>query len=205
MADNNLIADFADYRKFVAATHVFKNTSGASRFFAYVGPNGKELAAGPATDTTDGEVYVHEDSFVHPMGILEKQAINRDLANGNIKYGNRGVSFYRVKNLTQVAAQNVTMTQPGRIVGAWYVATAGSATGTIAIANTTQSGANIVTAVATSLSNATTNKVKQLTIDATAASGYDVKAGDVITCTPGAVGGAGTTGDVFIAVAHHSE
>lgn len=204
MADNNQIADFADYRKFVAATHVFKNTSGAKRFFAYVGPNGKELEAGPASDLNDGEVYVHEDSFVHPMGLLEKQAISRDMAAGNIKYGTQGVSFYRVKSLTQTTAQTVTMTRPGRVVGAWYVATAGSATGTIAIANTTQS-ANIVTAVATSLSNATTDKVKQLTVDATAASGYDVKAGDVITCTPGATGGAGTTGDIFLAVAHHSE
>lgn len=205
MADNNQIADFSDYRKFVAATHVFKNTSGASRFFAYIGPNGKELAAGPATDTADGEVYIHEDSFVHPMGILERQAISRDLAAGNIKYGNQGVSFYRVKSLTQTTAQTLVMTRPGRVVGAWYVATAGSATGTIAIANTTQSNANIVTAVATSLSNASTDKVKQLTVDATATSGYDVKAGDTLTFTPGATGGAGTTGDVFIAVAHHSE
>ena len=205
MANNNLLADFSDYRKFILASHVYKNTSGASRFFAYVGPNGKELAAGPTNDLADGEVYVQEDSFVHPQGILARQAISRDLANGNIKYGNQGVTFYRVKSLTQTTAQTVTMTKPGRVVGAWYVATAGSATGTIEIENTTQSGANIVTAVATSLSNAATDKVKQLTIDATATSGYDVKAGDVITCTPGATGGAGTTGDVFIAVAHHSE
>lgn len=205
MANNNLIADFSDYRKFVAATHVFKNTSGAARFFAYVGPNGKELAAGPAGDLNDGEVYLHEDTFVHPMGILERQAISRDMASGSLKYGNKGVEIYRIKGLTQTTAQTLLMTKPGRVVGAFYVATAGTATGTIAIANTTQSGANIVTAVATSLSNATTDKVKQLTIDTTSSSGYDVKAGDTITFTPGATGGSGTTGDVFFAVAHHSE
>jgi len=204
MANNNLIADFADYRKFVAATHVFKNTSGSARFFAYVGPNGTELDPGPTSDLNDGEVYLHEDTFVHPMGILERQAISRDMAAGNIKYGNKGVDIYRIKSLTQTTAQTLVMSKPGRVVGAFYVATAGSATGTIAITNTTQT-ATIVTAVATSLSNATTDKVKQLTLDATASSGYDVKAGDTITFTPGATGGAGTTGDVFFAVAHHSE
>jgi hypothetical protein len=205
MADNNQIADFSDYRKFVTATHVFKNTSGAKRFFAYVGPNGKELEAGPETDLVDGEVYIHQDSFVHPTGLLANQALNRDLAAGNIKYGNKGVTIYRVKGLTQTTAQTVAMAQPGRVVGAWYAATAGSATGNITIVNTTQSNASVVAATETTLSTATTDKVKQLTIVATAASGRDVKAGDVITCTPGATGGAGTTGDVFIAVAHHSE
>lgn len=205
MADNNQIADFADYRKFVTATHVFKNTSGAKRFFAYIGSNGKELEPGPSGDLADGEVYIHEDSFVHPTGILAKQAISRDLAAGNIKYGNQGVRFYRVKSLTQTTAQTVAMPQAGRIVGAWYVATAGSATGNITVVNTTQSNASVVAATETSLSDAPTNKVKQLSVDATSASGRDVKAGDVITCTPGATGGAGTTGDVFIAVAHHSE
>jgi hypothetical protein len=204
MANNNLIADFSDYRKFVSATHVFKNTSGIARFFAYVGPNGKELAAGPSGNVNEGEVYLHEDTFVHPMGILERQAISRDMAAGNLKYGNKGVDIYRIKGLTQTAAQTLIMTKPGRVVGAFYVATAGSATGTIAITNTTQSNKEIVTAVSTTLSNATTDRVKQLIIVATSTSGYDVKAGDTITFTPGA-GGSNTTGDVFFAVAHHSE
>jgi len=204
MANNNLIADFADYRKFVAATHVFKNTSGVSRFFAYIGPNGKELAAGPSGDLNDGEVHVQEDSFVHPMGILAKQALNRDLSSGAVKYGNQGVTFYRVKGLTQTTAQNFTVTRPGRVVGAWYVAIAGTAAGNITGVNTTQSNSGIFASTPTTLSNAATDKVKQLTILDTSASGYDVKAGDQITVTPSG-GGAGTNGDVFFAIAHHSE
>ena len=208
MANNNLLADFEDYRKFVTATSVFKSTAGVDRFFGYVGPNGttlKTLVTSPTEGANiqdrGGEVYISEDSFVHPQGILAKQAIARDLASGAIKIGKSGVTIVRVKSLTQAVTQSVTATGAGRVVGAWYVATAGTATGTIAVA---VGAAPIVVATATTLSNATTDKVKQLSIDYTSSTGRNVLSGDSITCTPGATGGSGTTGDVFLAIAYHS-
>lgn len=206
MADNNLITDFEDYRNAAVATDVFRNTSGADRFFAYVGPNGKTLSAlGPNNIHRGGEVFISADSFVHPQGILAKQAIARDLALGNIKVGNKGVTIVRVKSLTGTTVQDTTATGSGRIIGAWYVPTTGSATGNITIANFTQSGTpDIVAATVTTLSNATTNKVLPLVINVTATTGRDVLAGDVIRCTPGATGNANTTGDVFLAIAYHS-
>ena len=56
MADNNTYGEFESYRKFQNATEVFKNTSGAERFFAYIGSLGKTLA--------NNEVFVtHLDIF----------------------------------------------------------------------------------------------------------------------------------------------
>ena len=206
MANNNLITDFEDYRNAAVATDVFRNTSGADRFFAYVGPNGKTLSAlGPNNIHRGGEVVVSADSFVHPQGILAKQAIARDLALGNIKVGNKGVTIVRIKSLTGTTAQTTTATGSGRIVGAWYVPTAGTATGNITITNPTATpNTGVVTATITSLSNATINKVLQLVIDVSDTTGRDVVAGDVITCTPGATGNVNTTGDVFLAIAYHS-
>ena len=204
MANNNLLTDFEDYRKFVTATSVFKNTTGVERFFAYVGPNGKNLAAGVTSNLVNGgEIVISEDSFVHPQGILAKQAIARDLSAGAIKIGKSGVTIVRVKTLTGTTAQTFTATGTGRIVGAFYQAMTGTATGAItSCVNTTQSGAIVlIAAVATPAANAATDRVKSLPLDATATTGVNVVSGDVITVTPALTSHAG---DIYFAIAYHS-
>lgn len=204
MANNNLLADFEDYRKFVTATSVFKNTTGVERFFAYVGPNGKNLAAGVTSNLVNGgEIVISEDSFVHPQGILAKQAIARDLSAGAIKIGKSGVTIVRVKALTGTNPQTFTATGTGRIVGAFYQAMTGTATGAItSCVNTTQADKVVlIAAVATPAANAATDKVKSLPLDATATTGVNVVSGDVITVTPALTAHAG---DIYFAIAYHS-
>jgi len=187
MANGNELTDSATYRNALMTTDVFKNTSGALRFFAYVGPNGKELAS--------GAVELVQGSFVHPMGILEKQAILRDLSAGNIKYGKSGVRFYTIANLTGNTAGTAIVQSAGRVVGAWFVPVSGAAgTGTITVVTT--AGSLVANTAGTQIGD-TSNKVKELTI---AAAGQDVAAGDVITATP-AIGG--NVARVVIAVAEH--
>ena len=203
MADNNLITDFEDYRNAAVATDVFKNTSGADRFFAYVGPNGKTLSAlGPNDIHRGGEVFISADSFVHPQGILAKQAIARDLALGNIKVGNKGVTIVRVKGLTSTTAVDTTATGSGRVVGAWFVPTSGTTAGETTITNNTTSK-TIVAATVNPLVAATINRVKQFVIVVTDVTGRDVVAGDVIRCTP-TTSMSTSLGDVFLAIAYHS-
>lgn len=104
------IRDFASYRNLLLATHTFKNEN-VTRFFGYVGFNGKNL--GPK------EVSVSQDSFVHPMGALARTAVLRDVSNGDLKYGNEGVSFVS-KDLTGGTADTYTHSgAPGRVVGVW--------------------------------------------------------------------------------------
>lgn len=187
MANGNDLTDSETYRNSLMTTDVFKNTSGATRFFAYVGPNGKELAS--------GAVELVQGNFVHPMGILEKQAVLRDLSAGNIKYGKNGVRFYTIAGLTGTTAATATVQQGGRVVGAWFVPVSGTAgNGTITVATT--AGALVATVAGTQIGDAA-NRVKELTV---ASTGYDVAAGDVITATP-ALGA--NVGRVVIAVAEH--
>ncbi len=205
MANNNLLTDFEDYRKFVTATSVFKNTAGVERFFAYVGPNGKNLAAGVTSNLVNGgEIVISEDSFVHPQGILAKQAIARDLSAGAIKIGKSGVTIVRVKNLGGTTPGTFTATGTGRIVGAFYEAKTGTATnGSItSCVNTTQTNAPVfVPSIPTPASNAITDKVKSFPLDATANTGVNVVSGDVITVTPALTS---ATGDIYFAIAYHS-
>jgi len=187
MANGNDLNDSETYRNALMATDVFKNTSGAARFFAYVGPNGKELAS--------GAVELVQGNFAHQMGVLEKQAILRDLANGNVRYGKNGVRFYTVTGLTGTTAKTAEVQQGGRVVGAWFIPVSGTAgNGTVVLAST--AGSLVASTAGTQIAD-TANRVKELTI---AAAGQDVAAGDVITVTP-ALGA--NVGRVVIAVAEH--
>jgi len=188
MANGNDLTDSETYRNSLMTTDVFKNTSGAKRFFAYVGPNGKELAV--------GAVELVQSSFVHPMGILEKQAILRDLSAGNIKYGKNGVTFYTIAGLSGTTTATATVQFAGRVVGAWFVPVSGTAgNGTIAVA--TPAGPLVAAGTAGTQIGDAANRVKELTV---ASTGYDVAAGDVITATP-ALGV--NVARVVIAVAEH--
>lgn len=104
------LRDFASYRNLLLATHTFKNET-VTRYFGYVGFNGRVL--GPK------EVFAAQDSFVHPMGSLARTALLRDVSNGDLKYGNEGVSFVS-KDLTGGTADTYTHSgAPGRVVGVW--------------------------------------------------------------------------------------
>lgn len=189
MADNNLIADFATYRTYLTSTSTYKNTSGATRFFAYIGPNGKTL--------DNNVVELVTDSFVHQQGILAKQAINRDLAAGFVKLG-KGVTFHTISGLTGTTAKSVTATSPGKVVGIWYKgATDAAAAGTITIAST--EGNLVAGATAVPLAAAATDKVKEFTL---VAAGQTIAANSVITATPASFGS--NTGEVIVAIAYHS-
>jgi hypothetical protein len=187
MANGNDLNDSATYRNALMVTDVFKNTSGAARFFAYVGPNGKELAS--------GAVELVQGNFVHPMGILEKQAILRDLAAGSVRYGKNGIRLYTISGLTGTTAGSAIVQQGGRVVGAWFIPVSGTA-GNGTITATTTAGSLVATVAGTQIGD-TANKVKELTI---VAAGQDVVAGDTITATP-AIGA--NTARVVIAVAEH--
>lgn len=190
MANNNTYGEFENYRKYFTATEVYKNTSGAERFFAYIGPNGKTLA--------NNEVYVQHDSFVHPQGILARQALNRDIASGAVKYGNKGVKFHVVSGITGTTAQTFKTEGPGKVVAVFYKGlTDAAAAGTVTVASTE---GNIVAAgTAVPLAAASTNAVKEFTL---ASAGQTVAANSTITVTPAAF--STNTGEMYIAIAYHS-
>ena len=187
MPNGNDLTDHLSYRNSLLTTDVFKNTSGATRFFAYVGPNGKQLDS--------AAVELVQGNFVHPLGILAKQALNRDLASGAVKYGKNGVKFYTARGVTGTTAQNLVVEAAGRIVGAWFIPKSGTAgNGTITVTST--AGSVVATTPGTQIGDAA-NRVKDLTI---ATAGRDVLEGDQITVTP-ALGL--NTAVVVIAVAEH--
>lgn len=190
MANNNTYGEFDNYRKYQTATEVYKNTSGAERFFAYIGPNGKSLAS--------NEVYVQQESFVHPQGILARQAMNRDISSGALKYGNKGVTFHHLTGLTGTTAQTFKTNGPGKIVAAFYKGlTDAGAAGTITVAST--EGNVVAGGTAVPLAAATTNAVKEFTI---ASAGATVAGNSTITVTPASFGS--NTGEIYIAIAYHS-
>ena len=189
MADNNTFGEFESYRKFQNATEVFKNTSGVERFFAYIGPLGKKLV--------DNEVFVTQSSFVHPQGILARQALNRDISAGNLKYGNKGVTFHHLKDLTASAAQTFKTSGPGKVVAVYYKGISDATTaGTITVGST--EGNIVVGGTVVPLFAAATNKVKEFTL---VAAGQVVGANSTITVTP--VNGA-NYGEVYVAIAYHT-
>ena len=190
MADNNTFGEFESYRKFQNANEVFKNTSGVERFFAYIGSLGKTLA--------NNEVFVTQSSFVHPQGILARQALNRDISAGNLKYGNKGVTFHHLTGITNTTAQTFKTSGPGKVVAVYFkgLVDAGAA-GTITVASTE---GNIVAALtAVPLAAASTNKVKEFTL---AAAGQVVGANSTITVTPASF--STNTGEVYVAIAYHT-
>jgi len=158
MANSNLLTDLESYRSFAMASHVYRNISGAKRFFAYVGPNGKELESG-ATEVVELRA---SDSF----GILEKQAIARDLAAGNIRYGNNGVTLYHFRFEKGATEQAAAATMPGRVVG-MFVMTEDGADGNETI-SATVAGTPIVAASQTAVANsATSGKAKAVSLSTT--------------------------------------
>lgn len=159
MADNNQLTDLENYRKLAMATHVYRNVSGSKRFFAYVGPNGKELDSG-ATEIVDMRA---SDFF----GVLEKQAIARDLAAGNIRYGNNGVTLYHFRFAGGTGlAQTAVATMPGRVVG-MFVMTEANAAGDEVITATVAGTSIVATAQTATANSATTGKAKEVTLSAT--------------------------------------
>jgi len=210
MANNNEFADLENYRKCLLATHFYKcGISGTptDRFFGYVGPNGTTLAkvGSEATFTPlkPSNILV-EGSFVHPVGLLAKQALSRDLANGDVKYGQDGVTFYTFTTSAGTASSTVvTFTEPGTVVGVFAKSTGGCdgtevpsfTIGAIAVI-----AANTVPVFTSGASAA--NNVKELTLTATwSARTFAANTATVVTTT------GGTSGDLVtyvLAVAHHS-
>lgn len=219
MANNNEFADLENYRKCLLATHFYKcGISGnpTDRFFGYIGPNGTTLAKVGSESTftplKPSNILV-EGSFVHPVGLLAKQALSRDLANGDIKYGQDGVTFYTFYTVNTTAGTSVTFTEPGTVVGVFAKSTAacaGDEVPTFSITAPT-AGATAVAAIAgsqvvpqfTSGASAA-NNVKELTLTTTWANRTFLAGATTTVSTT--VGAGGTTDAVtyVVAVAHHS-
>lgn len=192
MANSNLLADLENYRKFALTTHVFKNTSGAERFFAYAGPNGKKMAS--------NEVLLVQRREMDWSGVLAQQALNRDLALGNVKYGSTGVTLYHFRFNGAGSAQSFTATAPGRVVGVFAMTEAGAAGDEVISASV--AGTSIVTAGQLLIAaSETTGKAKEVTLNATDAN---------LNTVPGSIsvsfsnGGAGDIATIVVAIAHHS-
>lgn len=192
MANSNLLADLENYRKFALTTHVFKNTSGAERFFAYAGPNGKKMAS--------NEVLLVQRREMDWSGVLAQQALNRDLALGNVKYGSTGVTLYHFRFNGAGSAQSFTATAPGRVVGVFAMTEAGAAGDEVISASV--AGTSIVTAGQLLIAaSETTGKAKEVTLNGTDAN---------LNTVPGSIsvsfsnGGAGDIATIVVAIAHHS-
>lgn len=194
MANNNLFTDLENYRKFATATHVYKNVSGGKRFFAYVGPNGKELE--------DGAVEVTEQRSSDFVGVLAKQALNRDLVNGNIKFGQSGVTLYHLSLASNTPNTSLTLRQPGTVVGVFMSSIAGlGGDETLAL---TVGGNPVVSATAPIFSafNAAADKVKAAALHATATN--LIVTGQAVVSATITGGASGDSAEVIIAVAHHT-
>ena len=211
MANNNEFADLENYRKCLLATHFYKtgttlsNGNPTDRFFGYIGPNGTTLAkVGSETATTKPSNILVEGSFVHPVGLLAKQALSRDLANGDIKYGQDGVTFYTFVSAAATASTTVaTFTQPGTVVGVFAKSTAGCdgtevptfTIGAIAVI----AGSQVVPQFSSGASAA--NNVKELALTTT----WSARTFAANSITAINTNGGGTDSVTYVlAVAHHS-
>lgn len=196
MADNNLFTDLENYRKFATATHVYKNVSGSKRFFAYVGPNGKELE--------NGAVEVTEQRSSDFVGVLAKQALNRDLANGNIEFGQSGVTLYHLSLASNTPNTGLTLRQPGTVVGVFMRSIAGLGGDETLVLTVGAGGTSVVSATAPVFSafDAAANKVKEAALHATAAN-LVVTGQTAVTASIGS-GASGDSAEIIIAVAHHT-
>ena len=214
MANNNEFADLENYRKCLLATHFYKcGISGnpTDRFFGYIGPNGTTLAKVGSESTftplKPSNILV-EGSFVYPVGLLAKQALSRDLANGDIKYGQDGVTFYTFYTLNTTAGASVTFTEPGTVVGVFAKSTGGCAGDEVPTFTITPPGGSAVAVIASNTVPVFTsgasaaNNVKELTLTTTWANRtFVANAATAVTTTSGA---AGDTVTYVVAVAHHS-
>lgn len=198
MANSNLLSDLEAYRNQAMADLVFKNVSGASRFFAYVGPNGQTVA-----NNAVALVSKRDSDFI---GTLAKQAMSRDIANGNIKFGNKGVTFYTVDFPAGDDGGAVTMVIPeaGTVVGLYAVTNAACAgnevvvavIGSNSIVDLTDDNDQLVAASAAS------GKAKSMALNATPAN-LTFKGGSTlgISITNFATNDDAT---IVVAVAHHT-
>lgn len=193
MANNNAFSDLENYRKFATATHVYKNVSGGKRFFAYVGPNGKELNDGAT------EVVEHRDSDF--MGVLAKQALNRDLANGQVKFGNSGVTLYHLSLAAADVNDDLIITRPGTVVGVFMRSGAGLGGNETLVV--TVDGKSVVNgAPVFAAANAAADKAKEAGLNGTA-SNLTWGAQAAVSASIGS-GASGDSADIVIAVAHHT-
>lgn len=194
MANNNLFTDLENYRKFATATHVYKNVSGSKRFFAYVGPNGKEL--------DNGAVEVTEQRSSDFVGVLSKQALNRDLANGNIKFGQSGVTFYNLSLASNTPNTSLTLHRPGTVVGVFMRSIAGLGGDETLVL--TVGGTSVVSATAPIFSefDADADKVKEAALHAIPAN--LVVTGQAAVSASIGGGASGDSAEIIIAVAHHT-
>lgn len=198
MANSNLLGDLELYRNQAMADLVFKNVSGGERFFAYVGPNGDTLA--------NNEVALVSKRDSDFIGTLAKQAMSRDIANGNIKFGNKGVTFYTVDFIATDDGGNETVVIPeaGTVVGIYAVTNAGCE-GT-EVVTATIGGTSIVDTAGTNdelvIASAASGKAKSMSLSGTAAN-LTFKGRSTLL-----VGISNFTGDdaatIVVAVAHHT-
>ena len=214
MANNNEFADLENYRKCLLATHFYKcGISGnpTDRFFGYIGPNGTTLAKVGSESTftplKPSNILV-EGSFVYPVGLLAKQALSRDLALGDIKYGQDGVTFYTFVSAAGTASTTVvTFTEPGTVVGVFAKSTAGCAGDEVPTFTITPPGGSAVAVIASNTVPVFTsgasaaNNVKELTLTTTWANRTFVA--NAVTAVN--TNGTGTDSVTYVvAVAHHS-
>ena len=198
MANSNLLGDLELYRNQAMADLVFKNVSGGERFFAYVGPNGDTLA--------DNEVALVSKRDSDFIGTLAKQAMSRDIANGNIKFGNKGVTFYTVDFIAgdDGGAETVVIPEAGTVVGIYAVTNAGCEGGEAVTA--TIGSSPIVSTAGTNeelvAASAASGKAKSMSLSGTAAN-LTFKGRSTLS-----VAISSFTGDdaatIVVAVAHHT-
>lgn len=198
MANSNLLGDLELYRNQAMADLVFKNVSGGERFFAYVGPNGDTLA--------DNEVALVSKRDSDFIGTLAKQAMSRDIANGNIKFGNKGVTFYTVDFPAgdDGGAETVVIPEAGTVVGIYAVTNAGCEGGEAVTA--TIGSSPIVSTAGTNeelvAASAASGKAKSMSLSGTAAN-LTFKGRSTLS-----VAISSFTGDdaatIVVAVAHHT-
>lgn len=193
MSNNNLFTDLDNYRKFATATHVYKNVSGGKRFFAYVGPNGKEL--------DNNAVEVTEQRSSDFVGVLAKQALNRDLANENIKFGQLGVTFYHLTLSGTAANTSLVMHRPGTVVGVFMRSAAGLGGDETLVL--TVGGTSVVSSTAPvfTAANAAADKAKEAAL--AVAANLAVAGQAAVSASIGS-GASGDSAEVIIAVAHHT-
>ena len=181
---------FSSYITNCNAKYVFKNTSGASNFFGFIGTNGQTLA--------DQEVVLKPDSDVQFIGILSRAAISAAQAAGTLKFGDKGVTFYVMKADNGGYSTSFVMPQAGKVVGV-YVNDRQGTTGTNCVA--TLRGTTVLSGTVT------------LPTAAVAAAEYSLSAtpanlvcapGDTLTLGTSAQPTSGHTSVVICAVAHHS-
>jgi hypothetical protein len=193
MANNNAFSDLENYRKFATATHVYKNVSGGKRFFAYVGPNGKEL--------DNGAVEVTEQRSSDFIGVLAKQALNRDLANGNVKFGQSGVTLYHLALASNTANTSLVMHRPGTVVGVFMRSAAGLGGDETLVL--TVGGTSVVSSTAPVFTAAAAEADKAKEAVLAAAANLAVAGQAAVSANIGS-GAAGDSAEIIIAVAHHT-